>query len=122
MNTVKMHFEGLRGMDKSFWEHHSANPGIFDRLVEYTYRAKNKGYEHHGIGALFEILRWEDATIRAEYRNYKMCNNHRSRYARLIMINHPNLVGFFRVKSLSEYSVFDRPEFYPGKKEKKDES
>ena len=59
-----------------------------------------KGHRHAAIGMLFEVLRWEHGRA-TEGDQFKLNNNYRSRYARLIMTNHPELNGMFHTRTLT---------------------
>jgi hypothetical protein len=83
-----------------FEKFHEANPHIYARLVEAARRLKAAGNTKIGIGHLVEdCIRWaEERTITNE--NYKISNDYRSRYARKIMDENPDLRGVFEIREL----------------------
>lgn len=86
-------------LDAQFDKFHADNPRVFDELVKLTEQAYTKGRTKIGIGMLFEVLRW-NRMIHTTDPEFKMNNNYRSRYARLIMEMHPHLDGMFEVREL----------------------
>jgi len=81
---------------------HGRHPEVYDELVVLAYRAYGAGRRRIGIGMLFEVLRWEWtlAGLPDAAEQWKLNNNYRSRYARLIMVDHPQLDGLFEVREL----------------------
>ena len=84
-------------LDKRFWEFHQENPHVYVALVRMARRLKAVGRTHYGIGALFEALRFESA-IKTNGDEWKLNNNHRALYVRLIERNEPDLRGFFEMR------------------------
>lgn len=90
-----------RTSESRFLEFHRKNPKVYALLVEYARRAKQRGYRTYGIGALWEIVRWDKHTLfTVGSDQWRMNNNFRSRYARLIMQQEPDLEGFFHLREL----------------------
>jgi hypothetical protein len=83
---------------QKFWAFHEENPHVYDNLKRKAIRLKRRGFEHWGIGGLFEVLRWQQAMKTTE-RDFKLNNNHRAFYARLLMLREAYLEGFFEVRS-----------------------
>lgn len=86
-------------LDSAFVDFHRANPHVYDALVRLTRQAVSAGRTKVGIGMLFEVLRWEQFLVTSD-PDFKLNNNYRSRYARLIMEQEPDLAGIFEVRSL----------------------
>lgn len=88
-------------IDEAFKAFDEANPHVYDNLIRLTRRLKVSGRKRVGIGHLFEVLRWEYA-IRTEHREdqYALNNNFRSRYARKIIDNIPDLQDMFEIREL----------------------
>lgn len=88
-------------IDQAFRAFHKANPQVYRMLVRYAREAKGRGRTRLGIGVLWERLRWYvgietyDGTTA-----YKLNNNHRAAYARLIMAQEPDLADFFETRQL----------------------
>ena len=84
---------------EAFLRFHGDNPHIYDELVMLARRAKRRGAQRIGIGMLFEVLRWR-WTLRADGDTFKLNNNYRSYYARLIMRRESDLAGIFELRAL----------------------
>ena len=89
-------------IESRFEAFHHRNPDVYDCLVRLAYAANRAGRRRIGIGMLFEVLRWEWtlAGLPDDAEEFKLNNNYRSRYARLIMADHPALRGLFEVREL----------------------
>ena len=86
--------------EAAFQAFHAENPHVYRSLVELARAAKEKGAAEIGIGMLWEVLRWR-LFFETTDANFKLNNNHRSRYARLIMAQEPDLAGIFEVRELT---------------------
>lgn len=93
-------------LDDRFWAFHKANPAVYRALVALARQLKAAGRHRFGIGALFERLRFE-AALHTWGDEFKLNNSLRSRYARLIMRQEPDLDGFFEVRELQTTSVLE---------------
>src|SRR5262245_21337076 len=83
----------------SFRRFHADNPHVYRQLVEMAVEGRRAGASKIGIGMLFEVLRWRH-TLRTGGDEFKLNNNYRSYYARLIMLNNPDLFGIFEIRKL----------------------
>lgn len=86
-------------LEAEFQAFHAANPHVYDKLVKMTRQAQARGHRQIGISMLFEVLRWE-SLITTTDTDYKLNNNYRSRYARLIMKLNPDLDGIFELREI----------------------
>ena len=86
-------------IDADFDTFHKENPEVYRQLVRFSRIALQSGFSKYGIGAVAERVRWH---IRVDTRgeDYKLNNNFRSRYARLIMSREKDLAGFFDTREL----------------------
>jgi hypothetical protein len=89
-------------IQRKFEKFHIRHPEVRDELVRRARLAKDEGRTHYGIGALWEELRYN---FPLEYRSgdsrkFKFSNNYRSRYARLIRREEPDLRDFFKIRPL----------------------
>ena len=75
------------------------NPKVYEFIKRFALEAKMSGRRHFGIAAVIERARWE-MDIETVGDERKINNDFRSRYARLLMANEPELAGFFRVRDL----------------------
>jgi hypothetical protein len=82
-----------------FCTFHSTNPHVYERLVEYARQVQRAGYTSYGIGALWERLRWYFDIETADPNSaFKLNNNYRAYYARLLMLE-PGLSGLFHLRT-----------------------
>ena len=88
-------------LEAQFVAFHPTYPGVYVTLVDLAFQWKDSGHDRVGIGMLFELIRWNQGIRGTESEQFRLNNNLRSRYARLIMANNPDLAGFFEVRSLS---------------------
>jgi hypothetical protein len=86
-------------LETQFWQFHQENPIVYNYLVQFAcqWRLRRGEEAKLGIAALFERVRWE-VNIESTYGDFKLNNNHRAYYARLMMRNNPNLQDIFRVR------------------------
>ena len=84
-------------IEQRFEAFHIANPHVFDALQAMALGLRDVGVEKWGIAGLFEVLRWQSA-IRTDGDPYKLNNNYRALYARMLMEREPRLAGFFDVR------------------------
>ena len=87
-------------IENSFMTFHRENPRVYSSLVSLVRRYQVKhGAVRVGIGMFWELLRW-DMLMSTDHYEFKLNNNYRSRYARLIMDNEPGLGDCFQVREL----------------------
>ncbi len=88
-------------IDTRFEEFHRANPKVYDDLVSMCRAFRLKGHKGKlGIGMLFEVLRWQRYLDNSYTDEFKLNNDYRSRYARKIMDENPELMGIFNIRDL----------------------
>lgn len=91
--------EAERTLEERFRAFHEANPQVYAELVRLARDLVAKGHSRFGIGLLFEVLRWQ-RMLATTGDDFKLNNNWRSRYARLIDRNEPDLAGVFETREL----------------------
>lgn len=98
-------------LEVAFWKFHNANPKVYRLLVKFARRWREARGEQAvmGIGQLFERVRWEIALATVEDENFKLNNNHRAFYARLIMDRNAELEGIFRLRKQRLASTIGPP-------------
>lgn len=88
-------------IQEQFEAFHAANPWVYEALRRIALDLVHHGRCRIGIGMLFEVLRWhywratEDAAS-----DFKLNNNYRSRYARRLMAEEPELLEAFETREL----------------------
>ena len=80
---------------------HATNPHVYTNLVTMArrYRAQEKRTKI-GIATLWESLRW-NYLVGTEHRDFKLNNDFKAHYARLIMSRNADLRDMFNVRELS---------------------
>ena len=88
-------------IQERFEAFHAANPHVYDLLARMARRARAMGRKQIGIGMMFEVLRW-NYLVRTEHAEgeFKLNNNFRSRYARLLTEREPDLADAFEMREL----------------------
>lgn len=81
-----------------FAEYHAANPQVYAALRRFALEAKRAGRPRMSINMLHERVRWYTA-IETVGDEFKLNNNFRPYYARLLMEQEPELVGFFETRT-----------------------
>ncbi|MEU7640959.1 hypothetical protein AB0C11_33660 [Streptomyces sp. NPDC039016] len=78
---------------------HRLNPWVLTALERLTTDYLGRGATRVGIGMLFEVLRWRYARA-TEGGEFRLNNNFRSRYVRLLIERHPEWAPAFEVRAL----------------------
>lgn len=81
----------------AFRQFHRDNPHVYIQLVRLARRGRRSGATKLGIGQLFEVLRWRTMLATTD-PDFKLNNNYRAHYARLIMEQEPDLAGAFDLR------------------------
>lgn len=90
--------ESLSIQDR-FEAFHELNPWILTKLEAMTADCVERGLPRVGIGMLFEVLRYEyGRATRGD--TWRLNNNFRSRYARLLLERHPEWSSVFELRGL----------------------
>lgn len=87
-------------LEQAFLKFHTENPRVYALLTKLARQAQGRGFDNYGIGALFEVARWQTNVETEEADGFKLNNNHRAYYARLIEEQEPDLAGFFRMRAV----------------------
>ena len=90
----------FNSIQEQFEEFHRSNPWVYSKLKNMALNLKAKGHKKIGIGMLFEVLRWEYYMKTDDPSGWKLNNNYRSRYSRLIMDQEKDLEGIFETRVL----------------------
>lgn len=89
--------ESLQGRFLAF---HEANPWVYTALRTLALDRVRNGARVVGIGMLWEVLRWQHDRATQSVDGLKLNNNHRSRYARMLAENEPELAEVFHRRRL----------------------
>lgn len=87
--------------EERFQAFHRAHPEVYRAFERLALDLHRRGYRRWGAGAIFEIMRYQSAVSGAGPDEvWKLNNNYRSRYARLLMAEHPEMAGFLETREL----------------------
>jgi len=87
-------------LDLRFWVFHRQNQKVYETLKRLAMTMWQKGRKQIGVGMLWEVLRWEMYLETSPDAEYKLNNSYRSRYARLLMLQEPELANLFETREL----------------------
>lgn len=93
-----------------FLRFHARNPQVYRALVRLARDLLARGKERLGIGMLWEVLRWQTMIQSVDDGEFKLNDHYRSRYARLIMRQEPDLSDVFEVRRLRAGDAVDEEE------------
>ena len=85
-------------LEERFERFHAANPHIYKTLKEMALALKVAGLKRYGIDALFGFLRFNHS-IRTQGDGFKLNNDFKAFYSRMLMEEEEELTGFFEVRS-----------------------
>lgn len=88
-------------IDQAFVAFHHSNPHVYRALVGLAREWVRAGNGRCSMGMLFEVLRFDHGLRTASADGLKLNNNFRSRYARLIAANEPDLAHAFETRALA---------------------
>jgi len=90
----------LKSIRARFLRFHEENPRVYAEIVEIARLMKQRGVKVMGIALIFERLRWLHFIEVLTDEPYKLSNDFRAEYSRLIMYSEEDLQGFFRTREL----------------------
>ena len=89
----------LDDMNSRFVRFHDNNPHVYKNLVVLARKFREKRPDAIvGIGMLYEVLRWKYYMTTETEDEYKLSNDFRAAYSRLIMKQESDLKGIFKCK------------------------
>jgi hypothetical protein len=89
-------------IEEQFQAFHATNPWVYTELARLAREALKRGRQKIGIGMVYEVVRW-NRFIQTRDPNddtWKLNNNYRSRYARLLMAQEADLKDLFETREL----------------------
>jgi uncharacterized protein YbaP (TraB family) len=105
-STTRMMTEECDGREASiqrrFEAFHQANPHVLTTLEDMARKWFDQGNAQVGIGMLWEAMRWLAGTQTNvnQLDLYRLNNNYRSRYVRLMIQRNPQWVDRFHTREL----------------------
>ena len=99
IHTVRHPDDQAATIQAQFEAFHRLNPWVLRALESLAADYLKRGATRIGIGMLFEVLRWRYVTA-TEGDEFRLNNNFRSRYVRLLIERHPEWESAFEVRAL----------------------
>ena len=84
---------------RRFARYHFINPQVYVEFVAKCRLMHKRGRDHYGQRTIIEVLRWEhDLKTRGD--TFKINNDYGAIYARITVIEFPELEGFFAFRRM----------------------
>lgn len=100
MSIVQPPLPFAPSIQERFEAFHQAHPEVYEYLVRLCYNLQDRGFQRYGIRSMWERARWHFHVERQMGDEFKLNDHFPSRYARLIVAEHPDLAGFFELREL----------------------
>jgi len=102
-STDKIRSTPRKSIHDRFTDFHVLNPSVYKAIVEIARVMQGRGIPKMGIALIFERLRWLHFIDTRGAEGFKLSNDFRAEYARLIMRQEPSLAGFFEIRELRRH-------------------
>ena len=100
MVQLQLTSKARRSIRERFIDFHYDNPTVYQEIVKIARVMHFRGIHKMGIALIFERLRWLHFIDTRGSEGFKLSNDFRSEYARLIMQQEKALAGFFEIREL----------------------
>ncbi len=100
MVQLQLTNKARRSIRERFIDFHYHNPEVYQEIVKIARVMHFRGIHKMGIALIFERLRWLHFIDTRGSEGFKLSNDFRSEYARLIMQQEKDLAGFFEIREL----------------------
>lgn len=97
---IQLAFDHEATIQAAFATFHVKHPEVYTELVRFTRIALLGRAAPIGIALIWERMRWHFLVDSDATEEFKLNNNYRSRYARLIMQQEPGLGNAFETRIL----------------------
>ena len=87
----------LTGKAQRFEQFHKDNPHVYREMCRFAREWMSRGGTRLGVDMLLGRVRWEVSTPTTGIE-YKIANDHKPFYARLMMYQEPDLAGLFETR------------------------
>jgi hypothetical protein len=101
LTQLELGLDQRKSIQERFEEFHETNPWVYDQLVTLARRVQARGHDRIAIDYLFGYIRWTQLMRPRDPNSaFKLNDHYRSRFARLIMEQEPDLAGLFELREL----------------------
>ena len=90
---------------RRFFDFHDQNPHVYNLVKKYALEAKTASRSRFGIAMIWERMRWY-VTIETNDRFFKLNNNHKACYARMLMIDDEFFMNMFQRRATIKHDRF----------------
>lgn len=84
---------------RDFASYREANPNLEGLLTDLALSLRRKGWLKCSVKLMWEFVRWDPKFRTPGGLKYKLPNEYTADYARLLMAQEPELVGFFELRT-----------------------
>lgn len=88
-----------RTIQERFEAFHRSHPDVYSLFKKLAFELLQSGRAHYGAKSLMEVIRFHRTTSGGD-GEFKINNVFTSRYARMLIEEHPEFEGFFELRSL----------------------
>lgn len=88
-------------IEHAFQRFHARNPHVYAAIEDRVLRAKERGARRLGIAKVIEDIR-HDPTFRTQAADFKLNNNYRALYARLLLHRNPECAAILATRERRE--------------------
>tara|TARA_R110002020_G_scaffold167780_7_gene356291 strand:- start:3177 stop:3545 length:369 start_codon:yes stop_codon:yes gene_type:complete len=92
-------FDEKVSIEGAFDSFHRANPGVYELFKRFALEAHEQGRQRVGAKMIWERIRWY-CQVETTETAPKLNNNYTSRYARLFLLDRPDLEHLFETRRL----------------------
>lgn len=80
---------------KKFQTFHSENPHVYEEFKALAFQMLGSGRRKYSAEAIFNVIRWHHDLSTTTEEQFKINNNYRSIYARVLQLEHAEFEDFF---------------------------
>ena len=88
--------------EEGFWAYHDANPHVYARFAELANQMRETGRRRYSSATIISVIRFEtDLNADDPGSRFKINDGYSAYYARLFLINNPNVpLEFFEMRTI----------------------
>ncbi|MEU5389183.1 hypothetical protein [Kitasatospora cineracea] len=92
--------DARQSIQERFEQFHALNPWVLADLERLTAECIEAKFPRISLGMLFELVRYSYGRATLSADDFRLNNDFRSRYARMLIEQHPEWAGYFEVRAL----------------------
>lgn len=87
-----------------FKTYHKKNPQVFNRFSALAFQMKNTGRKVYSAETIINVMRWH-TDLETNGEAFKINNDFKPLYARLLIYHYPEFDGFFKLKKVTSKGI-----------------